>query len=74
MSSQASNRPNPFAPLDPQTAVIRGMLVSRIAESEPSPFWQGRAGDLAASIAPLLAWLEEAKGVSLDSGEVRTLL
>ena len=55
MPSRAISSLDPFAPLDPQTAAIRGTLVSRIAESEPSPFWQACAGDLAASIAPLLA-------------------
>ena len=74
MPSHANNSLNPFAPLDPQTAVIRAMLVSRIAESEPSPFWQGRAGDLAASIAPLLAWVEKANGLNLNSSDVKALL
>ena len=74
MPSQAVNSLNPFAPLDPQAAAIRATLVSRIAESEPSPFWQGRAGELAASIAPLLAWVENAKGVTLGGSEMEALL
>ena len=74
MPYQANNSLNPFAPLDPQTAAIRGMLAARIAESEPSPFWQVRAGDLAASIAPLLAWVEQADGAKLTGSEVRSLL
>ena len=74
MPSHAHDCFNPFAPPDPQAAAIRGVLTARIAESEPSPFWRGRAGDLAASIAPLLAWVEQADGAKLTGNEVRSLL
>lgn len=74
MPSQTYKCLNPFASPDPQTAAIRDILVSQIAESEPSPFWQGRAGELAAPVAPLLAWIEGAMGVKPQGCEVKGLL
>lgn len=74
MPTHAFNSLNPFAPPDRHTAAIRAMLVSGIAETEPSPFWQGRAAELAASIAPLLAWIETAKGVTPGRSKVKALL
>lgn len=73
MTPQANGTLNPFAPLSPRAATLRDMLASRIAESEPSLVWQDRARDLAASIAPLLAWAE-LKGAYWDSSEVKALL
>ena len=74
MSTPVHNSPNPFAPSDPQTAAVRSMLAEQIAASELSPFWQGRALELAASVAPLLAGIETATGDKQDSSRVKALL
>ena len=74
MPTPTNNGLNPFAPPNAQLAATQAMLVSRITASEPSPFWQGRAAGLAASIAPLLAWIGQAKSIDLSGREVTTLL
>ena len=74
MPTPVHNSPNPFASSDLQTAGIRSMLAERIVASEPSPLWQGRALELAASVAPLLAGMESATGDKPDSTRVKALL
>ena len=66
MPTQPGNSPDPFPAQDAGVAAIRGKLLARLAEDEPSPFWQGRARRLAGVVAPVLAWMRDAKGVTLD--------
>ena len=70
--SSSSNTYNPF--VAGHSDAIRTLLERRIAESEPSPVWQGRASALAAIVAPMLAWARDVKGADLSPLGVMTLL
>lgn len=60
---------NPFAPTTAATTRISAILASHLSDAQPdgaTPVFRNRALGLANAVAPVLAWLQEHRGVGID--------